>query len=213
MIKNVKISRNDSLIFCEVEDEIIENNFSEFKQKNHKLFKDVKQEKNYGAVEDSQYIMYYLIDGNIVYSIITHKFFLSKLAFSFLANLNIYFRNWLKESNIPYSKLVEINEDNYFANFITYINSMKNKYQNIKIEKNNKKLNKEIIDIYKNTIKNINLFLENKKISNYNKDNYKNFGKAARNVIKKILFDKFSIFIGIGFYIFISILSYFNYIK
>ena len=45
MIKSVKISRNDGLIFCEVDDENIDENFSKSKEKIYKLFKDAKLEK------------------------------------------------------------------------------------------------------------------------------------------------------------------------
>ena len=48
MIKNVKISRKDGIIFCEVDDENIDENFSISKEKIYKLFKNAKLENNYG---------------------------------------------------------------------------------------------------------------------------------------------------------------------
>ena len=42
MIKNVKISRKDGIIFCEVDDENIDENFSISKEKIYKLFKNAK---------------------------------------------------------------------------------------------------------------------------------------------------------------------------
>ena len=83
MIKNVKISRNDGIIFCEVDDENIDENFSISKEKIYKLFKDAKFEKNYGEFNNLEYTIHYIVDKNIVYSIITHKKYLPKLAYLF----------------------------------------------------------------------------------------------------------------------------------
>ena len=208
MIKSVKISRNDDLIFCEVDDENIDENFSKSKEKIYKLFKDAKLEKNYGEFNDLEYTIHYLIDENIVYSIITHKKYLPKLALSFLVNLNMNFIEWLK-NKLPYVffKLGEINENSYFTDFEINIKKMKNKYKVIKMNENdNTTINKEIYDIYKKTIHNMDVFYERNKKDNSIKYNNENCGKAKTYTREKIRIDKRIIFIEISVIIFLKIL-------
>ena len=173
MIKNVKISRKDGIIFCEVDDENIDENFSISKEKIYKLFKDAKLENNYGEFNNLEYTIHYIIDKNIVYSIITRKEYLPKLALSFLTNLNINFLEWLK--NKHQSVLIElgdINKNSYFTDFEINIKKMKNKYNTIKMNKNDTIINKEIYDIYKKTIHNKDVFYERNKKNNSIKDNH-----------------------------------------
>ena len=207
MIKNVKISRKDGIIFCEVDDENIDENFSISKEKIYKLFKDAKLENNYGEFNNLEYTIHYIIDKNIVYSIITLKEYLPKLALSFLTNLNINFLEWLK--NKHQSVLIElgdINKNSYFTDFEINIKKMKNKYNTIKMNKNDTIINKEIYDIYKKTIHNIGVFYERNKKDNSIKDNHENFGKAKRYTWKKIRIDKRIIFIEIAAIFFLLIL-------
>ena len=207
MIKSVKISRNDGLIFCEVEDENIDENFSKSKEKIYKLFKDAKLEKNYGEFNDFEYTIHYLIDDNIVYSIITHKKYLPKLALSFLINLNMNFLEWLRNKHPYILKLGEINENSYFTDFEINIKKMKNKYKVIKMNENdNTTINKEIYDIYKKAIHNMDVFYEKNKKVNSIKYNNENFGKGKTYTREKIRIDKRIIFIEISVIIFLKIL-------
>ena len=122
MIKNVIISRkNDALIFYEMNDEIKDNDLLFTKNKAYEFLKDMKSKKINGAfdTELQPYIMYYHIENNIVYSIITYKKF-SKLAFIFLEDLNARFVGWLKmkfETKDIFSKLKSNYSKKFFYGF------------------------------------------------------------------------------------------------
>ena len=104
MIKGIIISRkSDGLIFCEVmDDEDNDKNFWVVRTKAQEFLKNMKGKENLCTVNiDSQtYIMHYKINENVVYLVITHKKYPSKLAFCFLAEIDEGFTEELKKINL-----------------------------------------------------------------------------------------------------------------
>ena len=218
MIKNVIISRkNDALIFYEMNDEIKDNDLLFTKNKAYEFLKDMKSKKINGEfdTELQPYIMYYHIENNIVYSIITYKKF-SKLAFIFLEDLNARFIGWLKmkfETKDIFSKLQAITQKNFAMNFDNSMREIKYFWENKSEQSNIEKLHREIKDINKIILENINSFIERdthlNEVDSLSKSVLSNsikFEKAARNTRIKMQNDRYTIFIGISIIIFFVIL-------
>ena len=159
--------------------------------------------------------MYYHIENNIVYSIITYKKF-SKLAFIFLEDLNARFIGWLKmkfETKDIFSKLQAITQKNFAMNFDNSMREIKYFWENKSEQSNIEKLHREIKDINKIILENINSFIERdthlNEVDSLSKSVLSNsikFEKAARNTRIKMQNDRYTIFIGISIIIFFVIL-------
>ena len=220
MIKNVIISRkNDALFFYEMDYENNDNNLLIVKKKAYELLKNMNSKKKDGTygVKSQPYKIYYHINNNIVYLIITHKNF-SKFILLFFKNLNDIFINWLKikfeteEEDTLYSKLQKIDQ-NFFFNFEP-MNKIKHEWEYIiNNQINSENLYREIVDINKSMIENIYLFLERDRhlnaINSLSKSvltSAKKLEKAARNTRIKTQYNIYTFFIGISIIIFLLIL-------
>ena len=213
MIKGIIISRkSDGLIFCEVmDDEDNDKNFWYVRNQAQEFLKNIKSNENLCTVNiDSQsYIMHYKINENVVYLVITNKKYPPKLAFCLLSDIDAGFNEELKnqfgtQSVSYYSKLETIDRANYFLRFEKTIKKKRNEYLDIDDINNIEKLNKEISDVHQIMKENINLIMDRdrninsiKNLSDSIRDNSGKFEKTAKQTKLKMLWAKYSVYVGI----------------
>ena len=212
MIKGIIISRkSDGLIFCEVmDDEDNDKNFWYVRNQAQEFLKNMKTKENLCTVNiDSQYVMHYKINENVVYLVITLKKYPEKLAFHFLVEIDEGFTEELKnqfgtQSVSYYSKLETIDRANYFLKFEKYIKKKRNEYLDVDNNNNIERLNREISDVHQIMKENINLIMDRDRnmnsinsLSESIKDSSGKFEKTAKQTKLKMLWAKYSIFISI----------------
>ena len=216
MINGIIISRKvDGLIFCEVYYENNDKNFMEVRNEAQKFLKTTKKEKIFhGNINFKTYVLYYKINENIVYLIITHNKYPIKLAFCFLDEINKGFEMEIKNqfsNQNGYKKLEEIDKANYFSKFEKYIKKKIEEY----LVKDNKieRINKEISDVYEIMAKNLNLIMDRDRtlksisqLSEIIKNNSGKYKDITRKIRLRMLIVKFAILIGIGLLLFFIIL-------